>query len=82
MSKPMTAAEHFEKAAELLAVIDSLDPGVNAARRAGDAAVAQAHLTAARLLMDAEALRHAPAALGRSGMDDVIDARWNARQGS
>ncbi|MFJ8677244.1 hypothetical protein [Streptomyces sp. NPDC093589] len=73
MPKPMTAADHF-LAGEKLLDASSVIPS------ATDVARAQAHFTAARLLLDADALRHAPAALGRTGMGEVTDQRFRALQ--
>jgi hypothetical protein len=73
MSNLTTAAQHFEEGERLLAA---------AAENAGDshatsrAARALAHFKAAEVLLKAEELRHAPSALGRSGLDAVIEARY------
>lgn len=71
----MTAAQHFEKAEELL---------TDAARLGGDlemgqayAARAQAHLNAARLLLDLETSRNNTpgTAAYRSGLDKIAEQR-------
>ncbi|MER6844830.1 hypothetical protein [Streptomyces platensis] len=72
MPKPMTAADHLRAGEELLAKAETY---YNSEKLAGWGACAQAHFAAARLLLDADAMRHAPAALGRTGMDEVIDER-------
>lgn len=69
MSKPMTAADHFLAGEKLLDTSYEL-PHANCVARA------QAHFAAARILLDADTLRHAPSALGRTGMDEVIDERY------
>jgi hypothetical protein len=73
----MTAAQHFEKAEELLqkATDYNNDPQV-----VGWAARAQAHLDAARLLFDVEASRvttgaSTGTAAYRSGLDTVAEKR-------
>ena len=74
MPKPMTAADHFLAGEKLLAKSEDLSitpEGITAY-----AARAQAHFAAARLLLDADALRHARDAIGRTGMDDVIEERY------
>jgi hypothetical protein len=73
----MTAAQHFEKAEELLEKATTYNNDDNVP---GWAARAQAHLDAARLLFDIEASRLAPGtstgtAAYRSGLDTVAEKR-------
>lgn len=66
----LTAADHFAKGKELL---DNAERAIDPVWAASYAQRAQGHFAAANLLLDAEVIRHEPAALGRSGMNDVID---------
>ena len=75
-AKPMTAAEHFEKAEALLQEADHHhdDKGLTRATRA------QAHLAAARLLLDAEISMADPdgppgTAAWHAGMDQIVEKR-------
>lgn len=70
----MTAAAHFLAGEKLLAEAEKAPDS----RAEGLAARASAHFRAAGLLLKADEIRHPDAALGRSGFDRVIDARFRA----
>lgn len=64
----LTAAQHFAKAEELLAGIDS--PYVGAEHAASDATVAQAHIAAAEFLLKAHQITNS-----KAGLRDILSNR-------